>query len=505
MKKITKVVYSIIRIASISQRRRERRATRRQATLESVSRKTKHPMECDSTLECFPDELITHILSFLLPIDLQHLYLTSSRFYGFLLEDENLWRISLYRSCKPVQVVNRLPKSSRELLRIAKGYDTISEAIGAANEGEFLILLPGTFNEGIFLAKPLHIIGWDPDRTKTIVTTAHSCVVTCKAESGSIKNISLRQEFVRDEHLLRPMQYFCVDITSGSLLLTECDISSNGRSCVGIHQKEATPVIKNNVIHDSLAAGICVFEKCVHPLLFVVPFAFFSFFFFVKYSNILYLLNKIIYSSAPEIVDNEIFFSKYSGIEITMGACPTIKRNKIHSNVGSGVYVHNTGMGFLSENEIYNNDSSGVSIKSNGNPVLEKNIIRDGKRSGVYVYPEGRGKIIENKIINNAYNGIETLSQDVILENNEEYGNKKIPEDVAKTLAKGECTFGLTGKQHKVQDWYHCITCNLIGNDGCCVACANTCHKGHELQYYKFGLFFCDCGDRLANCKALRK
>lgn len=103
-----------------------------------------------------------------------------------------------------------------------------------------------------------------------------------------------------------------------------------------------------------------------------------------------------------------------------------------------------------------------MSIKSNGNPVLEKNTIRDGKHSGisfsfsffffssssyypflflyvflfwilftdglkigVYIYPDCRGRISDNKIINNAYNGIESLSPEVLIENNVEEGNKK--------------------------------------------------------------------------------
>ena len=55
-----------------------------------------------------------------------------------------------------MQVVNRMPKSSKELLG-AKGYDTISEAMAVADDGDFILLLPGTYNEGVFLAKSLSI------------------------------------------------------------------------------------------------------------------------------------------------------------------------------------------------------------------------------------------------------------------------------------------------------------------------------------------------------------
>jgi len=258
-----------------------------------------------------------------------------------------------------------------------------------------------------------------------------------------------------------------VEIRGGAGIIEGCDISSTGRSCVGIHKASATPTIRGNFIHSSNAAGVCVFDL-----------------------------------ACPLITENEICWAKFSGVEITLNANPILTKNKIHSNLGSGVYVHGSGRGELRENEIYGNESSGVNISSQGNPLVEKNIIRDGKRAGVYIFEEGSGRIVENQIFNNIYNGIETMSTAITLENNTEYGNKKVPADILSTIAKGDCTYKITGSNHKVQDWYHCITCALVGNDGCCVACAEKCHKGHDLHYYKFGLFFCDCGDRNKNCKA---
>ena len=51
-----------------------------------------------------------------------------------------------------------------------------------------------------------------------------------------------------------------------------------------------------------------------------------------------------------------------------------------------------------------------------------------------------------------------------------------------------------TGKSYFSQKWYHCKTCGLIGNLGCCEACAKICHQGHEVEFHKSSNFFCDCG-----------
>jgi hypothetical protein len=44
------------------------------------------------------------------------------------------------------------------------------------------------------------------------------------------------------------------------------------------------------------------------------------------------------------------------------------------------------------------------------------------------------------------------------------------------------------------QHWYHCVTCNLTGDKGCCTLCALVCHAGHEVSYSRCSAFFCDCG-----------
>ena len=41
---------------------------------------------------------------------------------------------------------------------------------------------------------------------------------------------------------------------------------------------------------------------------------------------------------------------------------------------------------------------------------------------------------------------------------------------------------------------YFCYTCGLVDSKGCCSACAQVCHAGHDLVYSTHSRFFCDCG-----------
>ena len=56
------------------------------------------------------------------------------------------------------------------------------------------------------------------------------------------------------------------------------------------------------------------------------------------------------------------------------------------------------------------------------------------------------------------------------------------------------CTFVSNHRQFVNQHWYHCYTCNLVNDKGCCRLCARVCHRGHDVSYARLSCFFCDCG-----------
>lgn len=64
------------------------------------------------------------------------------------------------------------------------------------------------------------------------------------------------------------------------------------------------------------------------------------------------------------------------------------------------------------------------------------------------------------------------------------------------------CTFLRTKKRFEIQPSYHCYTCNLVDSKGCCTLCAKTCHKGHNVLFWKNCSFYCDCHTE-GRCKAM--
>lgn len=61
-------------------------------------------------------------------------------------------------------------------------------------------------------------------------------------------------------------------------------------------------------------------------------------------------------------------------------------------------------------------------------------------------------------------------------------------------LSQTKCTF-VKGSRGCEQKMYHCRTCGLVNELGCCEACAKTCHAGHALVLVHGTQYFnCDCG-----------
>ena len=58
------------------------------------------------------------------------------------------------------------------------------------------------------------------------------------------------------------------------------------------------------------------------------------------------------------------------------------------------------------------------------------------------------------------------------------------------------CTFSKTGRNFQKQPVFHCYTCGLSNNTGCCLSCALQCHEGHDIVYAKDTRFYCDCYER---------
>ena len=258
------------------------------------------------------------------------------------------------KSEPPTRVVDQLHRGD---------HVTISEAIEAANPGDRILARLGFYQEGLVIDKPLEIIG-DGNIDEIVVEGQKENAISFKTTLGRVANLTLRQ-LAGDE------ESYCVDISQGRLDLEDCDITSQGLSCVAIHGG-ADPRLRRNRIHDGKQSGVHVYDK-----------------------------------GQGTLEDNDIFGNALGEITIEAGGDPVLRRNRIHDGKEGGVFARNNGQGTLEDNDIFGNALAGIEIKEGSNPVLRRNRIHEGKQPGVYVHANGQGTLEDNDIFGNALAGIE--------------------------------------------------------------------------------------------------
>jgi len=101
-------------------------------------------------------------------------------------------------------------------------------------------------------------------------------------------------------------------------------------------------------------------------------------------------------------------------------------------------------------------------------------------------------------------NNIEEYLDDMYNKGGENAKTENNAVDIDNCVRNNICTYSITGKKYVRQTWFHCFTCGLVDNIGCCESCSKVCHEGHILsQPQTQGGFYCDCGES-GGCKCVK-
>lgn len=159
----------------------------------------------------------------------------------------------------------------------------------------------------------------------------------------------------------------------------------------------------------------------------------------------------------------------------------------------------------ITSSRIYDNGIDGVFVHQAARVSLGGNRIEQNKGKGVFISSDSMREVSDTNVIRN------NLGGDLIMEpyaeptEDKKLSASEVLPVIVQAVASGRCTYLRTGPHYYVQKWYHCRTCNLIDNEGCCEVCKDTCHAGHNVDLTDFttSVFFCDCGAS-GNCKSVR-
>ena len=132
--------------------------------------------------------------------------------------------------------------------------EPLQAAIDRCLEGGSILLLPGAYEGGVVLSTKVHLFG----RGEATLRRAggEGPVITSTAPTATLDGLVVRL----GPHAEGEVGHFGILITTGSLLVRHCDVSSKSRSNICVRGASASPIILACKVHDSSRAGI-VFEE----------------------------------------------------------------------------------------------------------------------------------------------------------------------------------------------------------------------------------------------------
>ena len=285
---------------------------------------------------------------------------------------------------------------------------SVQEAINRCTVGGSILLLPGVYEGGIVLSKEVHLYG----RGEALLRCAakDGPVITSTAAAATVDGLIARFD---SRSCSPPEGYPIISIDGSCLLLRHCDVSgalsgagTEAKFTAGIEIEGSTsrPTILGCRVHDC-SNGIAFYPGSGGVVMGCNIVACNDDGIFVSDADPTLRANHI-HSGAGDGVSftgkrakarlegNIIWEMGGNGVNILDGANPELTVNKIHVNLGTGVFVKSA-YGILLGNTIRGNNLAGVWVRNGGDPTLVDNTIRD------HIRTQGFGVVIETSALGN--------------------------------------------------------------------------------------------------------
>jgi len=246
-------------------------------------------------------------------------------------------------------------------------FKTIQAAIDAAEDGDTIKVLPGTYGGDIAIDKSITLMSGDA--TGTIMTGGSDSryFIDITADSVSLEGFKIR-DMTETSH-----RKAVIHIASGTsdvvIINNRINHSANGRGIYLDNTYKA--IIKNNIINDTF--GSCIYIENSnsngvgsHTI----------------YGN--YIGNCTrnpalqIMSSSQNHIENNTFRNSTNGIYIVDSSDNHMKSNKLYRNSNSGIVLEGGSGNIVENSTIYNNVNLGIDMDSSLGQIIKNNIYSNG-------------------------------------------------------------------------------------------------------------------------------
>ncbi|MCD4656514.1 MAG: right-handed parallel beta-helix repeat-containing protein [Planctomycetes bacterium] len=256
---------------------------------------------------------------------------------------------------------------------IKGAFDSIQDAVNQAQDDDFVLISPREYNEDLYIHnKTVNLVGEKIEFAPLLKRIDGSCLRFMNSNS-TVLNIDFKQAGEGN--------FYAIDISGCSPTIENCTITCESIAGIGIHNKNADPLILNNK-----------FEKGTTGV-------------------------KISKSAKGKIIGNEFTGCDKAAISITSEADPTVSNNLINETF-AGIQIANKARGRFEENLIDNTTKPGISISNESQCDVSGNIISN-LDVGIQIAGHSWASLENNEINNTHKIGIaSTKNAEVVVTRN---------------------------------------------------------------------------------------
>jgi parallel beta-helix repeat protein len=243
----------------------------------------------------------------------------------------------------------------------------IQSAINAADDGDTINVLKGTYDQELTIDKSVTIVS--EDVTKTIITGGSQTpyLIDIIANSVSLEGFKIKDTTPTSHR--KAVIHIAPGTSDVVIINNRINHSANGRGIYLDNTYKA--VIKNNIVNDTYGGGIIIENSNSNALGA-----------HTIYGN--YVGNFTgnpalrIISSNENHIENNVFRNSTNGIYIQNSGGNYIKYNKIFFNSNSGIVISAGSLNTVENSSIYNNGNIGIDLSSSQSNIIKNNIYGSG-------------------------------------------------------------------------------------------------------------------------------
>jgi hypothetical protein len=266
--------------------------------------------------------------------------------------------------------LNALWPSERPTVTVAKSggdFKTVSAALEKAADGTRIVVEPGVYKDRIIITRPVEIVG-KGDASKIVLVYGNVPTISVRTPYATISNLTIRTVGVIEEG----RKPFCtVDINQGNFVMTTCILESNSKAAIGIHNKEAKPLISR-----------CIFRNCESVGAFVYR------------------------QGAGSIVNCYFYDCRIAAVAVTTAANPTVRKCRFFNGT-TAIAVYTGGFGVFEGCTSTKTENTAIMVMSKSNAQFRSCKVLDSEAGGVLGFKDSRATFVNCEIKETASSGVE--------------------------------------------------------------------------------------------------